>query len=69
MKTACKDCKFHLCVAQNQMADVWYNHFCKASPTPPKFDPITGKHEEDGYRYEFCKDINKSGNCPKFEER
>jgi hypothetical protein len=57
--------------------DVWYNLLCKATPLQEVVDPTTGKK---GYAqandlgrkivtnnpYEYCREVNMDGNCPKF---
>lgn len=78
--TICKNCKHYRHLMQNPAApEVWYNHFCGASPLPRERSLITGelvaivvndlgqKYESDR-AYAFCRDIN-TGNCKKFEDK
>lgn len=77
--TFCKTCKHHIAAEQNTVrADIWYNHFCAASPRVSVTDPVTGK---GGYsetndlgravitdnKYRYCRDVN-NGDCQLFEE-
>jgi hypothetical protein len=77
-KTLCKDCKFHRHIVRNPSApEVWYNHYCAASPLPETVDPVTGA---TGYAsrndlgrdiivdepYNYCREIN-DGNCHLFQ--
>jgi hypothetical protein len=66
--TLCRDCKHHLTRDQNSpRANIWYNHFCGASPNELVIDPVTGLEEyEHGEPYRHCRSIN-DGNCQLFE--
>jgi hypothetical protein len=78
-QTLCKDCKFHRHIIKNPSApEVWYNHYCGASPLPESVDPVTGKvgfvavndlgrpYLTD-VQFHHCRDIN-TGNCHLFEK-
>lgn len=76
--TVCTKCKHFMNLEPGSVrTGVWYNHLCRATPLPTKFDPYDGKvkpyrvndmgtehfvHQ----RYQFCRYIN-DGKCPKFE--
>lgn len=48
--------------------DIWYNHFCKASPLKKFTNPVTGMEETNtDTGFEHCREVNK-GDCPKYEE-
>lgn len=76
----CKNCKFHRASEQNTpRADVWYNHACAAVEREPVTDCVTGKKGFLGrndlgtmyvtsLRFEYCRDINKNGNCEYYSE-
>lgn len=76
--TICAKCKHFLGKERGTpREDIWYNHFCTASPRKVEIDPVTGKERyyavndlgQEYYtheKYMFCRDVNK-GNCPKFE--
>lgn len=75
MTTICKECKHHIHDTQNEMApEVWYNHFCGASPLPMALDAVTGKlgystgRYVQEHPYKYCRDVNK-GNCSLFEPK
>ncbi|MGE0626815.1 MAG: hypothetical protein AB7O43_03260 [Hyphomicrobiaceae bacterium] len=57
--------------------DIWYNHYCKASPLKRRIDPLDGvskPHTTNSFgmhifvdeEYQHCRDVN-DGNCPKFQ--
>ena len=76
--TVCYDCKhFHNEETSGPRKDIWYNHYCKASPLPMEMNPVTGEiqatctndlgtkiYTDRGFR--FCRDIN-DGNCELWE--
>lgn len=69
MTTACRDCKFFQFAPTNEREPIiWYYCFCKASPKPPKFDPIFGQMVKDNPEFHYCKDINH-GDCNLFERK
>lgn len=68
--TICKNCTHFLNLEPGSpRADVWYNHLCKASPLPVVLNVVTGKMGPaiEDEAYSFCRDINRDGNCEKFE--
>ncbi len=76
--TICVDCKhFRNQEPSGPRRDVWYNHFCAASPLPKGQDPVTGKVQQvtsndlgtQGYtddEFYHCRDMN-GGKCSKWE--
>jgi len=79
-KTICYKCKyFHNAEPCGYRNNIWYNHFCKASPLKTDIDPVTGRMSfvtenclgKGAYtdrRFAYCRDINE-GNCKKYEKK
>jgi hypothetical protein len=72
--TICKKC-IHF-----EDGDIWYNQFCLASPLPLVMDPVDGQVKPQNTndlgapyftenRYQYAKNINKTGNCPKYSQK
>lgn len=68
-KTVCYNCRnFFNAEPIGSHSDIWYNHYCLASPKPRKIDPVTGKERNAAYdRYRYCRDVN-TGNCKLYEQ-
>lgn len=63
--TFCVNCKNHkLCGS-----DVWYNHFCLASPNEKIMDFVRGKEEYQNNKFEYCKEVNIDGHCEKYQKK
>lgn len=66
--TACIKCQHFFNAGKDTgWKNMWYNHFCLASPIPisSRFDSTTGRRLKST-EYRFCLDVN-DGNCPKFK--
>lgn len=78
--TVCYQCKhFHNEEPTGPRKDIWYNHFCKASPLPIAMNPVTGEMQSKSSNdlgttiytdrgFKFCRDVN-DGNCELWEGR
>lgn len=76
--TICRKCVHFLGKdATSPRKDVWYNHFCKASPLPTRIDPYDGKEKPCGVndlggayftenKFQYCRDVN-DGACTKWK--
>lgn len=60
--------------------NIWYNLICAATPLVESIDPVVGvvgykKTNDLGMEYysdkpyEYCREVNKDGDCPKFYPR
>lgn len=68
--TICIECKHYTNKIINHCPNIWYSHYCKASPNELKMSPVTGEEEyEFGEEYQYCREINVDGKCLKFSRR
>jgi hypothetical protein len=77
--TACVDCK-NLIITVNGNPDIWYNHFCQASPRAKVRDPFSGELAYGGVndfggsyttdeQYEYARNVNTHGACDLFDKK
>lgn len=81
-RTICAQCTHFLNTGVGVYSEIWYSHYCRATPLPVTIDPVTGVQRAYGVNalgtryfvmddeppYAHCRDIN-TGDCPKYERR
>lgn len=74
--TICKECYYHKIIISNDCIkdvkvknNIWYHNYCTLKEIPKWTNPVSGEleHRYD-QKYEYCRDINKDGNCKHFQE-
>jgi len=79
----CHGCTHHRFADSSSWAmqyhrNTWWNQLCAAAPRPERIDPVTGHKGYaarndlggefvDDQPYEFCRGINRTGDCPMYE--